>query len=118
MTAVPIIVRCPCGVSTQANAGDIVTCACGRRYDTSMAAADQIAAAALVQRRHKVYARLGICVAGLATIGGFAIAGFWGAGLALPLSCLVWWKGVQPRWRRRAAADVAGIPTSRIEARP
>jgi hypothetical protein len=40
-----------------------------------------------------------------------------GAGLALPFSCLVWWKGVQPRWRRRAAADLASIPTSRIKAR-
>jgi hypothetical protein len=114
--AVPIIVRCPCGASTEANAGDVVTCRCGRRYDTTAVDADQVAAAALVQRRHKIYARLGICVAGLATIGGYFVAGYWGAGMALPLSCLVWWKGVQPRWQRRAAADLATIPTSRIEA--
>jgi hypothetical protein len=115
--AVPIIVRCPCGVRTEANSGDVVTCTCGRRYDTSAIQADQVTLAELIQRRHKVYARLGICVAGLATIGGFVIAGFWGAGIALPMSCLVWWKGVQPRWRRRAAADLASIPTSRIEAK-
>ena len=114
--AIPIIVNCSCGIRTQANAGDVVTCACGRRYDTATVEPDQMAAAALVQRRHKVYARLGICVAGLAAIGGFAFAGVWGAGIALPLSCLIWWKGVQPRWRRRAAADLASLPTSRIEA--
>jgi hypothetical protein len=116
--AVPIIIHCPCGVQTRANAGDVVTCECGRQYDTSTAEPDQMAAAALVQRRHKAYARLGICVAGVTTILGFVIAGFWGAGLALPLSCLVWWKGVQPRWRRRAAADLASLPKSRIAAKP
>jgi hypothetical protein len=31
-------------------------------------------------------------------------------------SGVVSWKGVQPRWRRRAAADPATIPMSRIEA--
>jgi hypothetical protein len=114
--AVPIVVRCGCGAHTEATAGDVVTCQCGRRYDTSTIQADQVTLAELVQRRHKVYARLGLCIAGLATICGFIIAGFWGAGIALPMSCLVWWKGVQPRWQRRAAADLSTIPTSRIEA--
>jgi hypothetical protein len=117
--AIPIVVSCPCGIRTQANAGDVVTCTCGRRYDTATAGGpDQLAAALIVQRRHKVYAWLGICIAGLAAVGGFLLAGFWGAGVALPLSCLVWWKGVQPRWARRAAADLASLPTTRVEATP
>jgi len=114
--AVPIVVRCSCGAQTPASAGDVVTCECGRRYDTTAVDSEQVRLASLIQRRHKVYARLGLIVAGLATIGGFVVAGWWGAGLALPFSCLIWWKGVQPRWHRRAAADLASIPTSRIEA--
>jgi hypothetical protein len=114
--AVPIVVRCPCGARIEAKTGDVVTCECGRRYDTSAVDSEQVRLADLIQRRHKVYARLGLIVAGLATIGGFFVAGWWGAGLALPFSCLVWWKGVQPRWQRRAAADLATIPKSRIEA--
>ena len=113
---VPITVRCPCGVRTEANAGDVVTCACGRRYDTSAMASDQLAAATLAQRRAKAYARLGICIAALATLGGFLVAGWWGAGMALPFSCVVWWKGVQPRWQRQVARDLASMPTTRIEA--
>ena len=113
---VPIVVRCPCGARIEAKAGDVVTCECGRRYDTTAVDSEQVRLASLIQRRNKVYARLGLIVAGLATIGGFVVAGWWGAGLALPFSCLVWWKGVQPRWQRRAAADLATIPKSRIEA--
>jgi hypothetical protein len=114
--AVPIVVRCSCGVQTPASAGVVVTCTCGRTYDTATVDSEQVRLAGLIQKRHKVYARLGLVVAGLATIGGFVVAGWWGAGLALPFSCLIWWKGVQPRWHRRAAADLASIPTSRIEA--
>lgn len=113
---IPITVRCPCGTTTSADAGEVVTCTCGRSYDTAALPAEHLAAAGVTQRRQRVYARLGICVVGLAALGGFLISGIWGAGIALPLSCLIWWKGVQPRWRRRAAADLASMPATRIPA--
>jgi len=37
--------------------------------------------------------------------------------VGLPFSCLVWWKGVEPRWQRCAAAVLATIPNSWIEAK-
>jgi hypothetical protein len=116
--AVPITVRCPCGATSSAEAGDVVTCTCGRTFDTTQLDPQQLRAAELARRHMQLYTRLGLGIVGLATVCGFFIASWWGAGLALPFSCLVWWKGVQPRWRRRAAADVAAIPTSRIEAQP
>jgi hypothetical protein len=115
--ATPIIVKCGCGAETAATAGDLVTCRCGRTYDTTAVSPEQVAAAETVRRRQKIYARLGLCVVGLATVIAFFLAGVWGAALALPVACLVWWKGVQPRWQRRAAADLAALPTSKIEAR-
>lgn len=116
--AVPLNVRCPCGTTSPAEVGDVVTCVCGRTIDTSTLDPRQIEAAEAVRRHMQVYARLGIAIVGLATVGGFIVASWWGAGLALPFSCLVWWKGVQPRWRRRAAADLASIPISLVDAQP
>jgi hypothetical protein len=112
---IPLVVRCSCGGVHTAHAGDIVTCDCGETYDTHEVPQEKLAAAAGARNRQKAYVRFGIAVVALTMIAGFFIAGWWGAALALPLSCLVWWKRVLPHFHSKSLLDVAAIPTTTVE---
>jgi hypothetical protein len=110
---VPILVRCECGRTTEAEAGAEVACGCGRRYATDLSAEQRAALHSLGQQL-RVFARLGVGVVGLLAMAGFLFVGP-GTGLAaLGIGVVLWWFVVQPVWRRRAVARLAGLPPAPV----
>jgi hypothetical protein len=109
-TSVPITVRCECGVETPAMAGDVVTCTCGRRYDTRELQSQQLAVARSLRARATATARLGMGVAGLVGLGAFLVAGYAAALVAVVVAVVVWLGVAQPLLRKRAAARIGALP--------
>jgi hypothetical protein len=109
-TSVPITVRCECGVETPATAGEVVTCACGRRYDTRELQSQQLAVARSLRARATATARLGMGVVGVAGLVAFLVAGYAAALVAVVVALVAWLGGVQPLLRKRAAARIRALP--------
>lgn len=109
----PILVRCECGTTTSADAGDEVTCDCGRRYATELTT-QQAAALHSIQAQMRVFARLGIGVVGLVTLLVILEFGALPGGVVLAIGIAAWWALLQPVWRRHAVARLAGLPPSII----
>lgn len=114
--SIPLTLRCECGEVLSAKAGETVTCACGRRYDTSTIPGPSVARVQATQARLRLYARLGLIVVITFGILGFFAAGLPGVALAASLSALVWWKGVAPWLRRKHAEDFTDLPSWQLEA--
>jgi hypothetical protein len=110
---VPILVNCQCGRTTEAFAGDEVTCECGRRYETTLSS-QQVAALNGMQTQMRVFARLGTGLVGLAALAGFLLVGRWAGLAALVVAGALWWVVLQPIWRRYAAARVASLPPASV----
>lgn len=111
---VPIQVRCDCGRTTSADAGDEVACECGRRYRTELST-QQVAALNAMQTQLRIFARLGVGFTGLIAILGFMLVSVYAGFAALVLAFVGWWVILQPLWRRHAAARVAGLPPARVD---
>jgi hypothetical protein len=116
-TSVPITVRCECGVETPATAGEVVTCACGRRYDTRELQSQQLAVARSLRARATATARLGLGFAGLAGLVVFLVAGYAAALVAVVVAAVAWLAGVQPLLRRRTAARIRELPGAGLRPR-
>jgi hypothetical protein len=115
--SVPITVRCECGVETPALAGEVVTCACGRRYDTGELQSQQLAVARSLRARATATARLGMGFAGLAGLLAFLVGGYAAALVAVVVAVAVWLGVVQPVLRRRAAARIRALPGAGLRPR-
>lgn len=110
---VPILVRCECGTTTSADAGDEVTCACGRRYATELTT-HQAAVLHSIQAQMRVFARLGVGLVGLVSLLAILEFGALLGGIVLLLGMAAWWGLLQPVWRRRAVSRLAALPPSAI----
>ena len=93
-----------------------MTCACGRTYDTAKLPTEALAGARSMKERYRRYAWIGILIVLGTTLVAFLLGGLWGAAIALPLSGLIWFKGVAPHWGKRAKAEVAELPTFTLDA--
>lgn len=114
--AIPLTLRCDCGDVISAQAGDIVTCTCGRRYDTSTLPGPSIAHVHATQARLRLYARLGVIIVVFMGLLGFFVAGLPGVAGAASISAILWWRVVAPALRRRHMDDVTDLPTWNLEA--
>ena len=114
--SIPLTVRCDCGETLSVTLGDQITCACGRRYDTSSMPRESFVRVRAAQLRVRLYTRIGIVLVIGAAVLGWWIEGLAGAALAGPAAALLWFRFVQPRFKRRQAADLAGLPTWKLEA--
>jgi hypothetical protein len=114
--SIPITLRCECGEVLSAQAGDVVTCTCRRRYDTSTLPGPSIAHVRSTQARLRLYARLGAVVVVLFGLLGFYFAGLPGVAGAASISAIVWWRVVAPALRRKHMDDVTDLPTWNVEA--
>jgi hypothetical protein len=110
---VPITVRCECGHTSEATAGEEVVCVCGRRYATELSQ-QQMAALRGLQAQMKVFARLGVGVSGLLAIAAFTFVNIFAGMAALALAFVGWWVILQPAWRRRAVLRVAAMPPATV----
>lgn len=114
--SIPLTVRCECGEVLSADAGEVVTCTCGRRYDTSTLPGPSVAHVKATQARLRLYARLGAVAVVTFGLLGFFLAGLPGVAGAASVSALLWWKVVAPALRRRHMDDVTDLPTWSLEA--
>mgnify|MGYP000947956170 CR=1 FL=1 len=110
---VPIVVRCDCGRTTSAIAGETVTCACGRTYATELSPQQKAGLVGLRQRM-RAFARLGVGVVGLLSLLGLALAGPAGAFGVLIVGVIAWWVVLQPVWKRRCVARLAALPPGTV----
>jgi hypothetical protein len=111
---VPIVVTCECGHTTEAYAGEVVTCACGRRYATELSQA-QSAAIRAMGTRLQVFARLGIGVVGLLSLAAILTLGTYAGVAVLAVLATIWWVVLQPMWRRRLTSEIARLPPGTIQ---
>ena len=110
---VPITVKCQCGRTTDAFAGQDVRCACGREYATELSD-QQVAALQGIQIQQRIVARLGIGLVGLTALAGFFL-GNRAIGIgALLLAGVLWWGVLQRIWRRRAVGRLASLPPATV----
>jgi hypothetical protein len=116
VVAIPLTVRCECGEVHSVDLGDSVRCSCGRTYDTSTLPSAQFARIRAHQAKGRLYVRLGfVFVVGITVLCGLRW-GFWGAGVAAPLTALIWFKIIR-RWFMRAFVPSPGeLPTLELEA--
>ena len=68
------------------------------------------------QLRVRLYTRIGVVLVAAAAVLGWWIEGLAGAALAGPAAALLWFRFVQPRFKRRQAQDLAALPTWKLEA--
>ena len=114
--SIPLTLRCECGETLSADAGETVVCQCGRRYDTSTLPGPSIAHVKATQARLRLYARLGVITVVFFGVIGFYFAGLPGIAGAASISAIIWWKVVAPALRRKHMDDVTDLPTWSIEA--
>jgi hypothetical protein len=114
--SIPLTLRCECGEILSATAGEAVTCACGRRYETSSIPGQSVARVHATQVRLRLYARIGLIVVIAFGILGFFAAGLPGVAGAAGLSAIIWWRIVAPLLRRRHAAELSDLPSWELEA--
>jgi hypothetical protein len=114
--SIPLTLRCECGEVISAHAGDVVTCTCERRYDTSALPGPSIAHVRATQARLRLYARLGAIIVVLFGLIGFYFARLPGVAGAASISAILWWKVVAPALRRKHMDDVTDLPTWNVEA--
>jgi hypothetical protein len=115
---VPITIRCECGAETPASLGASVRCTCGRRYETSTMPTSSAGSARALQARIRFYARLGMVLIAAAAVGGYLIQGLPGLALATPAAAVVWFRVVQPRFKRRIEAELRTVPGWTLQAEP
>jgi|SRR3954447_8988372 hypothetical protein len=108
--AVPLLIRCECGHTSQATHGDEVACACGRLYDTSAIDRGEYLDMHRMANRQRLYVRLGLVLAVGIAIATWAQFGPKGPALAVPLAALFWWRFVQPRFNRGQAEILRSQP--------
>ena len=114
--SIPLTLRCECGEVISAEAGEAVSCTCGRRYDTSTIPGSSVARVRATQVRLRLYARIGLIVVIAFGILGFLAAGLPGVAGAAGLSAIIWWRIVAPLLRRRHAAELSHLPSWQLEA--
>jgi hypothetical protein len=114
--SIPLTVRCECGETLSVILGDQVTCACARRYDTSSVPRESFVQVRAAQLRVRLYTRIGVVLVAAAAVLGWWVEGPAGAALAAPAAALLWFRFVQPRFKRRQAEDLAALPTWKLEA--
>ena len=66
------------------------------------------------QLRVRLYTRIGFVLVAAAAVLGWLVEG--PAGVAGPAAALLWFRFVQPRFKRRQAEDLAALPTWKLEA--
>ena len=112
---VPLRLNCDCGRSLQAEAGAVVTCECGRRYDASRIPSAEYLQVQAAQVRMRTWSRIGLLVIGLGAVLAWAFVGMIAAFIVLPTAGLVWFRLVLPQLRRKQQAELAALPTWRLE---
>lgn len=114
--SIPLTLRCECGEVLSTQSGETVTCACGRRYDTSTLPGPSVAHVKATQARLRLYARLGVIIVVFFGLLGFFLAGLPGVAGAASISAILWWRVVAPALRRKHMDDVNDLPTWTVEA--
>lgn len=114
--SIPLTVRCECGEILSVTLGEQIACACGHRYDTSSMPRESFTRVRAAQLRVRLYTRIGFVLVAAAAVLGWVVEGLAGAALAGPAAALFWFRFVQPRFKRRQAEDLAGLPTWKLEA--
>ena len=106
-----LVVGCPCGTSTPAEAGATVVCACGRSWDTGHLPPEDLDAVSRLVRRARSR-RLVFVLNLLLVTGVLVLVGRSSPVLAVLLTAFVWWRFCRPEWRRRRVTQrTAGLPT-------
>jgi hypothetical protein len=113
---VPITVKCQCGRTTDALAGQEVQCACGRRYATQLSD-QQVAALQGLQTQQRIVARLGMGVVGLVALAGFLLGNRWVGVGVLVVAGVLWWGVLQRIWRQRAVSRLASLPPAMVSSK-
>jgi len=112
-----LAVRCPCGTNSSVKAGDAVTCACGRRFDTGLLPGPDLRGLnrlVVKSRRNRVafVATMLFVVAALMLVGRSAPLP-----LTLAVFVVAWLRFCRP-WRRRRhqSAHVGELPSWQLPA--
>lgn len=114
--SLPITVRCECGETVSAELGDIVTCACGRRYDTTSIGGEKLARVRAAKARITLYLRVAtIFLVGMVVVAGVLYQGR-GVAIAIPAAAAVWFWMISPRYKRRYLTDLSEMPSWDLKA--
>jgi len=114
--ALPITIRCDCGEVVAADLGDVVTCVCGRTYDTGSIGGEKLARLRVVRARITLYLRIAtIFLVGMVVMAGIVYRGK-GVAIALPAAAALWFWVISPRYKRRYLTDLSDLPSWNLKA--
>ena len=112
LPSVPLRITCDCGNTLQTDAGETVTCACGRSYDTtSIARHPDLAGLTSDMARAKMLSKVGLLAVIAIGVGVFFWLGWAAATLAFGLAAALFIRTVRPIYRRDMKRTATGLPT-------
>jgi hypothetical protein len=115
MAPAPILIKCPCGIETRGETGDIVVCSgCGARYDTAAEAQRLEGVAALTQRQFRYLSRAGLGFIGLLGVAGLVWLNVWGLLILGAGGGVVWFVLFMPWMKRRMLAKASSLYTPTV----
>jgi|694.fasta_scaffold51078_7 hypothetical protein len=115
MAPAPILIKCPCGVETRGETGDIVICTgCGARYDTAAEAKRLEGVAAQTQRQFRYLSRAGLGFIGLLGVVGLVWLNVWGLLILGTAGAVVWFVLFMPWMKRRMLAKASSLYTPTV----
>ena len=114
--AIPITVRCECGETHSAKLGDVVECACGRRYETSKISESNFPQVREHQAKARLYVRVGAVFIIVIGVVSFFVWGIFGAAITVPIGGMLWFWYIRRWFMRRYVVSPGELPTLELEA--
>jgi hypothetical protein len=114
--AIPITVRCECGMKHSVDLGDTVDCPCGRRYETSTVPPESFAHVRARQARIRLYMQLGFIFMAVSIVLAAVFWGVKGVAIAVPLAGLLWFLFFGKWYRKRWLHGDRDTTTFQLEA--
>ncbi len=116
MPSVPLRITCDCGNTLQADAGETVTCACGRSYDTTaIARHPDLAGLTSEMARARMLSKVGLLAVIAIGVGVFFWLGWAAATLAFGLAAALFVRTVRPIYRREMKRTATELPTWKLK---
>jgi hypothetical protein len=116
VAAIPITVRCECGETHSAKLGDVVECACGRRYETSKISESNFPQVREHQAKARLYVRVGAVFIVAVGLIAYFLWGIYAAAVCVPIAGMLWFWYIRRWFMRRYVVSPGELPTLDLEA--
>jgi hypothetical protein len=116
MATIPLTITCECGEAHRTELGQVVSCTCGRRYDTTELDQSRLIGVRHSQLKMRVYITCGTLLIGGGAAAMYFVWGLRGVAIGVPIIGLLWFRVIAPVVRKRVFYGAGELPTWKLEA--